>query len=90
MCKLGCVLLWRGWVETIGREDVIVHTSEVRGMIAIKEKVAIPSNNDVLKVGQDRSVGILTKVILKDVDSVYSRVKGLTNIDGSIIKADES
>jgi hypothetical protein len=89
MCKVGCVLLRRGWVETIGHDDVIVHTSEVRGMIAPEEKVEIPSNNDVLKIGQDRSVEILTKVILENVDSVLSGVKGFTNVDGSIVKADE-
>ena len=89
MCRLVCVLLRRGWVETIGRKNVIVCTSEVRGMIAIEEEVAIPSNNDVFEVGRDRNVGIQTKVILKDVDSVFSGVKWLTNVDGSIVKADE-
>ena len=89
MCRLVCVLLRRGWVETIGRKDVIVHTSEDRGIIATEEKVAIPSNNNVLKVGRHRSVGILTKVILKNVDSVLSGVKRFTNVDDSIVEADE-
>ena len=43
-------------VEAIGRKDMIFHTSGVRGMIAPEEKVAIPSNDDVLKVGRDRSM----------------------------------
>ena len=53
-------------VEAIGHEDMIFHTSGVRGMIASEEKVAIPSNDDVLKVGPHRSVGVLTEVILKN------------------------
>ena len=77
------------YVEAIGREDMIFHTSGARGMIATEEKVAIPSNNDVLEVGRDRSVGVLTEVILKNVDSILSGVKGFTDVDGSIVKADE-
>ena len=41
---------------------MIFHTSGVHGLIATEEKVVIPSNNYVLKVGRERSVGILTKV----------------------------
>ncbi len=52
---------------------MIFHTSGVRGMIATEEKVVIPSNDDVLEVGRERSVGILTEVILKNVDSVSVR-----------------
>ena len=58
-------------------------------MIATEEKVAIPSNNDVLKVGRDRSVGVLAEVILKNVDSILSGVKGFTDINGSIQSANE-
>jgi len=68
---------------------MIFHTSGVRGMIATEEKVAIPSNNDVLKVGRDRSVGVLAEVILKNVDSILSGVKGFTDINGSIQSANE-
>ena len=68
---------------------MIFHTSGIRGMIATEEKVAIPSNNDVLEVGRERSVGILMEVILKNVDSVSSGVKRFTDVDGSIVKADE-
>ena len=68
---------------------MIFHTSGVRGMIATEEKVAIPSNDDVLEVGRDRSVGVLTEVILKYVNSISSGVKGFTDVDGSVVKADE-
>ncbi len=50
---------------------MINHNSGVHGMIATVEKVVIPSTDDVLKVGRERSVGILT-VVLKNVDSVSS------------------
>ena len=68
---------------------MVFHTSGVRGMIAPEEKVAIPFNDDVLEVGRDRIVGILTEVILKNVDSILSGVKRFTDIDVSIVKADE-
>jgi hypothetical protein len=68
---------------------MIFHTSRVRGMIAPKEKVAIPSNDDVLEVGRDRSVGVLTEVILENVDSISSGVKRSADIDGRVAKADE-
>jgi hypothetical protein len=68
---------------------MIFHTSGVHGMIATEEKDVIPSNDDVLEVGRERSVGILTEVILKNVDSVSSGVKRFTDIDGSVAKADE-
>jgi hypothetical protein len=68
---------------------MIFHTSGVNGMITIKEKVVIPSNNDVFEVGRERSVGILMEVILKNVDSVSSGVKRFTDVDGSVVKADE-
>ncbi len=58
-------------------------------MITTKEKVVIPSNYDVFKVGRERSVGIPTEVILKNVDSVSSGVKRFTDVDGSVVKADE-
>ncbi len=58
-------------------------------MIATKEKVVIPSNDDVLEVGRERSAGILTEIILKNVDSVSSGVKRFTDVDGSVVKADE-
>jgi hypothetical protein len=67
---------------------MIFHTSGVHGMITTKEKVVIPSNDDVFKVGRERSVGILTEVILKNVDSVSSGVKRFTDVDGSVVKAD--
>ena len=57
---------------------MIFHTSGVRGMIAPEEKVAIPFNDDVLEVGRDRSVGVLTEVTLKNVDSISSAVKRFT------------
>jgi len=69
--------------------NMIFHTIGVRGMIATKEKVTAPSNNDVLEVGRDRSVGVLTDIILKNVDSIPSGVKRLTDVNGSIAKADE-
>ncbi len=68
---------------------MIFHTSGVHGMITAKEKVVIPSNNDVFEVGRERSVGILTEVILKNVDSISSGVKRFTDVDGSVGKADE-
>ncbi len=68
---------------------MVFHTSGVRGMIAPEEKVAIPFNDDVLEVGRDRIVGILTEVILKNMDSISSGVKRFTDVDGSIVKADE-
>ena len=68
---------------------MIFHTSRVRGMIAPEEKVAIPFNDDVLKVGRDKSVEILTEVILKNVDSISSGVKRSADIDGRVAKADE-
>jgi hypothetical protein len=46
---------------------MIFHTSGVRGIIAAEEKVTIPFNDDVFEVGRDRSVGILTEVVLKDL-----------------------
>jgi len=52
-------------------------------MIAPEEKVAITFNDDVLEVGRDRIVGILTEVILKNMDSVSSGVKRFTDVDGS-------
>ena len=58
-------------------------------MIATKEKVTAPSNNDVLEVGRDRSVGVLMEIILEDVNSLSSGVKRLTDVDGSVIEADE-
>jgi len=58
-------------------------------MVAPEEKVAIPFNDDVLEVGRDRIVGILTEVILKNVDSISSGVKRFMDVDGSIVKADE-
>jgi len=64
---------------------MIFHTSRVRGMIAPEEKVAIPFNDDILEVGRDRSVGVLTAVILKNVDSISSGVKRFTDVDGSVI-----
>ena len=68
---------------------MIFHTSGVHGMITTKEKVVIPSTDDVFEVGRERSVGILTEVILKNVDSVLSGVKRFTDVDGSVAKADE-
>ena len=68
---------------------MIFHTSGVHGMITTKEKVVIPSNNDVFEVGRERSVGILTEVILKNVDSISSGVKRFTDVDGSIVEVDE-
>ena len=68
---------------------MVFHTSGVRGMIAPEEKVVMPFNDDVLEVGRDRIVGILTEVILKNVDSVSSGVKRFTDVDGSVGKADE-
>jgi len=58
-------------------------------MIAPEEKVVIPFNDDVLEVGRDRSGGVLTEVILKNVDSISSGVKRFMDVDGSIVKADE-
>ena len=58
-------------------------------MIAPEEKVAMPFNDDVLEVGRDRSVGVLTEVILKNVDSISSGVKRFMDVDGSVVKADE-
>ena len=68
---------------------MIFHTSGVRGMIAPEEKVAIPFNDDVLEIGRDRSVGVLTEVILENVDSISSGVKRFMDVDGSILKADK-
>ncbi len=68
---------------------MIFHTSGIHGMIAIEEKVVIPSNNDVLEVGRERSVGILTEVLLKNMNSVVSGVKRFMDVDGGIVKADE-
>ncbi len=68
---------------------MIFHTSGIHRMIATEEKVAIPFNNDVLKVGRERSVGILTEVLLKNMNSVVSRVKRSTDVDGGVVKADE-
>ena len=76
-------------IEAVGCKDMIFHASEVRGNIATEEKVTIPSNNYVFEVGRNRSVGILTEVILKNVDSVSSGVKRFTDVDGSVVKADE-
>ncbi len=59
---------------------MIFHASGIRGMIAIEEKVAVPSNDDVLKVGRERSVGILMEVLLKNMNSVVSGVKRFTDI----------
>ena len=59
-------------------------------MIATKEKATVPSsNNDVLEVGRDRSVGVLMEIILEDVNSLSSGVKRLTDVDGSAAKPDE-
>ena len=68
---------------------MVIHTSGVCGMVAPEEKVAIPFNNDVVEVGRDRIVGILTEVISKNVNSISSGVKRSTDVDGSILKADE-
>ena len=68
---------------------MVFHTSGVRGMIAPEEKVVMPFNDDVLEVGRDRIVGILTEVISKNVNSISSGVKRFTDVDGSILKADE-
>ncbi len=68
---------------------MVIHTSGVCGMVAPEEKVAIPFNDDVLEVGRDRIVGILAEVILKNVNSISSGVKRFTDVDGSILKADE-
>ncbi len=68
---------------------MIFHTSGIRGMIAIEEEVAIPSNDDVLEVGRERSVGVLTKVLLKNMNSVVSGVKRFTDVNGSVVKADK-
>ncbi len=68
---------------------MIFHTNRICGMIAIEEKVAIPSNDYVLKVGRERSVGILTEVLLKNTNSVVSGVKRFTDVDGGVVKADE-
>jgi len=87
--RLDCALLQRGRVETVSCKDVIVCASEVCGMSAVEEEVTIPTNNDILEAGQDGGVGILTEVVLKDVDSVFSGVEWFTNVDGSIVKADE-
>ena len=48
---------------------MIFYTSGIRGMIAIEEKVAIPSSDGVLEVVRERSVGVLTEVLLKDMNS---------------------
>ena len=55
-----CVLLRSRCVEAVGCKVMVVYTCEVCGMRATKEKVAEPTNNDVLEVGRDRSMGILT------------------------------
>jgi len=68
---------------------MVIHTSGVCGMVAPEEKVVIPFNNDVLEVGRDRIVRILTEVISKNVNSISSGVKRFTDVDGSILKADE-
>ncbi len=54
---------------------MIFHTSGIRGMIAIEEKVAIPSKDDVLEVGRERSVGILMEFLRKNMNSFVSGVK---------------
>ena len=46
-------------MKAVGREDMIIHASGVRGVITAEEKIAVPPNNDVLKVGGDRSVWVL-------------------------------
>jgi hypothetical protein len=58
VCVVVCCLL-SGCVETVGCEDMVVHTSVISGMRTTKKKVTEPSNNDVLKVGRNRSMGIL-------------------------------
>ena len=68
---------------------MVFRTSGVCGMVAPEEKVEIPFNDDVLEVGRDRSVGVLTAVILKNEDSILSGVKRFTDVDGSILKADK-
>ena len=68
---------------------MIFHTSGVRGITAAEKKVPIPSNNDVFEVGRDRSVGILTEVVLKDMDSVASGVNRFTDVDGSSGEGDK-
>ena len=68
---------------------MVIHTSGVCGMVAPEEKVAIPFNNDVLEVGRDRIVGILTEVISKNVNSISPRMKRFMDVDGSIVKTDE-
>ena len=68
---------------------MIFYTSGIRGMIAIEEKVTIPSSNGVLEVVRERSVGVLTKVLLKDMNSVVSGVKRFADINGGVVKTDE-
>ena len=59
VCVVVCCLL-SGCVETVGCKDMVVHTSVVCGMGTTEEKVTEPANNDVFKVGRNRSMGILT------------------------------
>ncbi len=59
--------------------------SGVGGVDAIKEEVTVPVGNHVLKIiecGKYGGEAMLPKVVLKFVDVILARRKGLADIDG--------
>ena len=36
--------------KAVGREEMVLHTSGVRGVVAAEKKVAVPTDDDIIEV----------------------------------------
>ena len=59
------------------------------GLVATKKEVVVPIYNSVLKIGRQRIKWILLQVVLQNMYAVLSRWKWFSNIDGSVVGANQ-
>jgi hypothetical protein len=78
--------------EAIGHKEVTSLSSGVSGVDAFEEEVMVPMDNRVLKVAERGRYGreaVLPKVMLKFLDAILARRKGVTDIDGRGVVLDK-
>ncbi len=78
--------------QTIGHEKMILLSSGVSGVMAVKEEVMVRVSNCVLKVvkgGGDGREVVLSKVMLKYLDAILARGEGFMGIDSRGVFLDE-
>jgi hypothetical protein len=70
--------------QTIGREEMILLSSGVGGLKAVKEEVVVPVGNRILKVvecGGDGGEVVLPKIMLEYLDAIPAGGEGVAGID---------